>query len=124
MKVTRFDGRLPAVIPDGCESYRTISPLLLIGGQLRPLAAAIHISELVDVVLRLLQMEWHLQTHEGCDLANEKRAIGGFSVPQRKGPLKVLDISEHLPSVLLAHINAITGRQILNVEVAITRARL
>jgi hypothetical protein len=32
MKVTRFDGRLPEAIPDGCESYRTNIRLLLIGG--------------------------------------------------------------------------------------------
>jgi len=37
--------------------------------QLRPLASAIHIPELIDVGLRLLQMEWHLQAHEGRDLA-------------------------------------------------------
>jgi hypothetical protein len=54
-------GSYPGIAAKAVEQN---SRMLLIGSQLRPLAPAIHVSERVDVVLRLLQVERHLQAHE------------------------------------------------------------
>src|SRR5262249_29036642 len=50
---------------------------------------------------------------------NERSAVRGLRIPNRRGRLKMLDIAEDLLGVGLAQIDAITGRQILFIKVAV-----
>ena len=58
-------------------------PAIGIRGELRRLAAAIHRLELVHILLGLLQMERHLQPHEGRDPADKRCTVGRLGVPER-----------------------------------------
>src|ERR1700754_1234232 len=69
-------------------------------------------------------MEWSFQTHEARNPSNEGSAVRGLRIPQRRGRLKVLDMAEDLLGIGLAQIDAITGRQILFVKVAVACPRL
>ena len=62
---------------------------LTIGRQLRRLPSTIERFELVYVFLRLQQMEGSLQPHKSRDATNERRAVGCFRIPQRRGRLKI-----------------------------------
>ena len=55
---------------------------------------------------------------------NESSAVGCLRIPYRRGRLKMLDMSEDFLGVSLAQINAITGRQILDVKITVARPRL
>src|SRR2546430_17405466 len=69
-------------------------------------------------------MEWSFQTHKARNASNERSAVRGLRIPHRRGRLKMLDIAEDLLGVGLAQIDAITGRQILFIKVAVACPRL
>src|SRR6478736_8202855 len=68
-------------------------------------------------------MERSFQTHKARNASNERSAVRGLRIPHRRGRLKMLDVAEDLLGVGLAQIDAITGRQILFVKVAVARPR-
>jgi len=98
--------------------------LLIRSGQLRRLASAVDLSQLVHVFLGLQQVEWSLQTHEVSYATDKGRAVGRFRIPNRRGRLEVLDVRENLLRVGLAQVHAIAGRQILLVKVTVARSGL
>src|SRR6267154_4010653 len=108
----------------GAEILHESRCKLAVGSQLRRLASTIERPELVYVFLRLQQMERGLQSHESGYATYESRAVGCFRIPQRRGRLKVLDMSKDFLGVSLAQIDAIAGREILDIEVAVARSGL
>src|SRR5882762_11541722 len=119
----RWFAQDPALLPARTPAAKQYANLA-VGSQLRRLASTIERPELVYVFLRLQQMERGLQTHKSGYAAYESRAVGCFRIPQRRGRLKMLDMSKDFLGVSLAQIDAIAGRQILDVKITVARPRL
>src|SRR6516165_3303650 len=88
--------------------------------QVDHLASTIHCLEVVDVVLRTLPAIGNLQSHEICDAADKRIAIGRLGVPDRRTRLQFLDVCENPLCIRLVQVNPVTRGQVLRIEIAVT----